>query len=963
MFRFCRLIAAILFAVEPSSLVIADESDAKDYERLRHFESKIRPVLIKHCQECHSTDTEKSGGLLLDSAEGWREGGDSGAVIDAGKPESSLLMKAINYADPRLQMPPEGKLPTEVIEDFRKWIEDGAGDPRQKPMTDPLDKSVALSVEEAYQHWAYRPISGIDIETSQVWGAIVDRYVESQLVEAGIQPAPLASPSALVRRLYFDLLGLPPTVEQLEYWSNQLTDQRYGELVEHLLASPHFGETFARHWMDIVRYADSVALRGFVHKNAWRYRDYLIEAYNQDRSFQQLIREQVAGDLLPADDSVTRSRQLIATAFLALGNTNLEEQDKAQLDMDYIDEQLDVIGSAFLGQTISCARCHDHKFDPIPTRDYYALAGILKSASGMKHANVSEWIELPLPLDQRLQNEFEQLEAQHAEVIKQVQQLKKKLASNNGENQRFIRPADLPGTVVDSAQATLVGSWVPSTSVGSIVGDNYLHDGNTSKGMMSVTFEPETLPPGEYEVLLAYQHGDNRASNVVVQVFSADGDKEITVNQRLPAPELKLWFNLGRYRFEANGQKYVLVSNANTDGHVVLDAVLFLPVGQLKEGSLAATLQPDRSSEGAKTVNEALKQTLKHLETQVSEIQKKLDSRPKYLTVVESGKALDIPIHIRGDVHTLGETVPRGFLTALRVSSTSGAAPDRLQLAEWLGDNSNPLTGRVYANRVWSWLMGHGIVASTNNFGTMGATPTHPELLDWLASRLIDSGWSTKALVREIVHSQAYRRSITEPCHNAAEKDPDNRLYWRGHLRRLTVEALRDSMLVISGELDSTQGGSLIRPGTKEDYNYVHNSTRRSVYQPVFRNSLPELFDEFDFGNPSFPIDKRSRSTVAPQGLALIQEPWVIARSKQTALKYASVIRSHGFDYGLQQLYLACFGRSPSDDEKRICRVFLDLKSQATGAPVSDLSITIDDSRLEQLVQALFASLDFRFLD
>lgn len=978
MHRALRLAVAALPAIWITSGLSAQKLKVSDESVVRHFESKIRPAFIKYCQECHAAETEQSGGLLLDSASGWQEGGDSGPAIIAGMADASLLMQAIRYKNPKLQMPPDGRLPDEVIEDFRVWIEQGAYDPRQDMQASHESRGQSLSVEEAQIHWAYQPMRRFEqipvADSAEACGvpaahheptcvSSIDSFIDEKLARTGIQVAPLASPAALVRRLYFDLTGLPPTARQLEHWSENLTDERYAELVQHLLASPHFGETFSRHWMDVVRYADSVTLRGFIYRNAWRYRDYLVEAYNQDRSFQQLICEQVAGDLLPASDDATRSQQLVATAFLALGNTNLEKQDKSQLDMDYLDEQLDVIGTAFLGQTIGCARCHDHKFDPIPIRDYYALAGILKSASGMRHANVSEWIEQPLPVHSSLQEEFDRLEKEHNQWNKEIDDLKEHLEPK-GESHRFISPTELPGIVVDSDQATLVGSWVSSDSVGNIVGNSYLHDDNLGKGLKSATFEPELLPPGEYEVLLAYQSAENRATNVVVKVFSADGENEVSINQRVPAPESGLWFHLGRFSFESNGQKYVLVRNTDTDGHVVVDAVLFLPVSQLKDGSLSATLRRGNPSDKATNQTEELERKLNQLEASVAEVKKRLDARPRYLTVVETGRAQDIAIHIRGDVHSLGEVVPRGFLSAIKIPAPSGEGPDRLQLAYWLSDNNNPLTARVYANRIWLWLMGQGIVATPNNFGTTGGKPTHPELLDWLANHLVTSGWSTKSLVQEIVLSKAYRRAIVEPCNIAVHQDPDNRLLWRGQLRRLDVESLRDAMLLISGELDATLGGSLIRPGTNDDYNYIHNSTRRSIYQPVFRNSLAELFDEFDFPNPSASVDVRPRSTVAPQGLALMQDPWVIARAQQTAHRFEEIFNAEGAAVGIEQMYLTCLGRPPTAGEQVLCCEFLGFETFEKDLGAGHAMHPQDlKTRLEQLAQSLFSSLDFRFLD
>lgn len=976
--------------------LLAQNSGSQDGAKLEFFESKIRPVLIEHCHECHASDSERAGGLLLDSMAGWQKGGDQGPAIVPGKSTESLLLKAISYSNPKLQMPPNGKLPDEVIENFRVWIDSGAIDPRTADDGSLKPKSRGLAVDQAQSHWSYRPVqsslpTGADSSTENdptVSSAWIDAQIDKKLIESKIQAASRAAPEVLVRRLYFDLTGLPPTVSQLREWTEGFDSSRYIQLVDHLLASPHYGEVFARRWMDVVRYGDSVTLRGFVLPQSWRYRDYLINAFNQDLSFQQMICEQIAGDLMTAEDPNSRSQQLVATTFLALGNTNLEKQDKAQLEMDYLDEQLDVIGAAFLGQTLGCARCHDHKFDPIPTRDYYALAGILKSSTGLKHSNVSEWIEQPLPLDPVAQARFAELEAQHTKVAAEIKEMKKRVDAVAKANPRFIKTDELPGVVVDNAQATLVGNWVSSTHVGNIVGDAYIHDDNSEKGLKSATFEPPNLAPGEYEVLLAYQASENRASNVVVQVFSAEGENEVTVNQRQQAPELNLWRSLGRYRFEEKGQKFVLISNANTDGHVVLDAVMFLPVSQMKDGSLSAALQVSKPENGIDT--EKQKERLTTLEKRSAELQKQLAERPKYMTVIENSQPKDLAIHIRGDVHTLGEVVPRGFLSAVSKSvngpvdsnySMVSNGPTRKELAEWISSNENPLTARVYVNRIWSWLMGRGIVATPNNFGTTGSVPTHPELLDNLATRLIQSKWSTKTIIRQIVLSQAYQRSCTNPDSVAIQVDPDNSLYWQGHTRRLSVESLRDSMLLVSGELDISRGGSLIQPGTKADYNYTHRTTRRSIYHPVFRNSLPELFDEFDFADSSVSIEARSRSTVSQQAFSLMQEPWVIARARQASLKYASQIKSQGVNDGLTELYLACFARKPSNEELNMCRKFLGLgwmlneasdesaivdgkKGEATVlSTIKAEEKTVDPKRLELLIQSLFASIDFRFLD
>lgn len=951
-----RLVQQILFLVICAVLgpgVQADQSSVELSQQLQFFEQRIRPALIQHCLDCHSNETEISGGLSLDNLPAWQKGGDSGPAIVPGRPDDSLLIRAISYADNHLQMPPDGKLTAEVIADFTRWIQEGAADPRTAaPGTAP--SSQALSVEHAQQHWAYRSrtesaTSEFSLECPPGYG--VDYWIDKALVEAQITSLPAADAANLVRRLYYDLTGLPPSASQLNDYLLDTGPDRYQRLVDHLLASPQFGETAARVWMDVVRYADSITLRGFVLPQAWRYRDYLIESFNQDRSFQTMIMEQVAGDWLTADDPQERARQLVATAFWAMGNTNLEQQDKAQLEMDYLDEQLDVLGSAFLAQTIGCARCHDHKFDPIPTKDYYAMAGILRSAVGLKHDNVSNWIELPLPLLADKQKVIEQLQDQRGELEHQAQQLKQEL-KKNAQRPDYIAVEKLPGIVVDNSAARLVGSWTSSKSVKPIVGSDYIHDNNRDKGQKSVTFEPESLPAGQYEVRLAYQAGGNRTSRVVAIVASADGETEITIDQRKPAPDAGLWHSLGKFRFETNGQAYVLISNDQTDGHVVVDAVQFLPLEDSNESAnVNDTAEPAEDNDRIQAMQKQLARLEKQIGALDTELQQKL---PKYLTVQETGQENDLPIHIRGSVHSLGPVAARGFLTAISPASDSTLAPNRLGLAKWIASEQNPLTAPVYVNRIWSWLMHQGIVASQNNFGTTGSQPTHPELLDWLAERFIQSNWSTKSLVRELVMSAAYQRAHSGESQAEVAKDPENTFYWRGASRRLPVESLRDAMLLISGELDMAMGGSLIKSGTKNDFNYAHDSNRRSIYQPVFRNSLPDLYEAFDFADPSTSIGQRTRSTVAPQAMAMSNHPWVEDRAQQAAKKYSRLIPELGMDQTLERLFWDCYARTPTDGERNVCREFLTIDT-------ANDSVRLE--KFEQLIQVIFGTIDFRYLE
>ncbi len=929
--------------------------ESAEQAKLDFFESNIRPALIDHCIECHSAETEASGGLLLDSKSAWSEGGDSGPAIIPGDPEQSRLFVAMTYDNPDLQMPPDGELPQDVLDAFRHWISEGAIDPRQA--TSPIAKpQVGLLVEKAKEHWAYRELQSPALvdESASDPNSPIDYFVDRQLKSVGLAASEEADPHVLVRRLYFDLTGLPPSINDLDLQTFERDkDAAYRELIDKLLDSPHFGERFARNWMDVVRYAESITLRGFVLPEAWRYRDYLIQAYAEDRPFDQMLREQIAGDLMQSDDLRERQMQLTATTFLTVGNTNLEQQDKAQLEMDYVDEQLEVIGRAFLGQTIGCARCHDHKFDPIPTSDYYALAGILHSSVALEHANLSKWIEKPLPLTDSEESHYASLEQRLASIDERLAKLNQTNDRKLAKDVRAIPVQELEGVVVDSRQAKLVGTWMESTHVGRFVGDGYIHDENTDKGKKTATFEPTELAPGQYRVRLAYSASENRASNVMVRIFSADGETLVRVDQRSKPPEEAIWISLGEFRFEKDGQAFVLVANDESDGHVIVDAVQFLPISN--ESTAVANKSTKRSNKQRpkqQDSDEQLTKELASLKSERKQVEQSLASRPRFMTIVEQESPKNFAIHIRGDVRNLGEVVPRGFLSAVDVGSPieiAASSSGRLELAQWLSHPSNPLTARVYANRVWCWLMGHGLVSSVNNFGTTGTDPSHPELLDWLAGELIQSGWSTKHLVRTIVTSEAYRRRIENPTDDQQRIDPANRYYWRGHSRRLTAESLRDSMLQISGELDLTMGGSLITGSPKADYGYKHVSPRRSIYQPVFRNSLPDLFEAFDFADASVSVGERPRSTVSSQALVLLNHPWVSDRASAAAKRYQESYSSNDREGLIRSIFKDCLCREPTPIEMSESMRYLDDSKNS--------------NRLQLFVHSIFASLDFRYLD
>jgi Protein of unknown function (DUF1553)/Protein of unknown function (DUF1549)/Planctomycete cytochrome C len=806
-----RLVLAIVLSVLLLPLARAFPSPpptTPQGQGLQLFETRIRPVLVEHCYACHSAPAQKNkklrGGLLVDTREGLLTGGDSGPALVPGKPAGSLVLTALRWE--KLQMPPRHRLPDRVVADFETWIRLGAPDPRVSQPAPAAQKG--MSIEEGRRFWAYKPprMPAIPAVKDPSWvRGDIDAFILARIEAQNLRPTPDADRPTLLRRLYFDLTGLPPTPEQVDAFVRDAAPDAYERQVDRLLASPEYGERWGRHWLDVARYGESLTLRGFLFKEAWRYRDYVIDSFNQDLPFDRFIQEQIAGDLLPADSWRQRRRQLIATSFLTLGNTNLEEQDKRQLRMDVVDEQLDVICRAFLAQTVTCARCHDHKFDPIPTRDYYALAGILRSTRTLEHANVSQWLEFPLPAAPEQEDLLRRQEAAVSVLRKEIAVLKAAVAKS---------AAPLPV------------------------------------------------------------------------------DKLSPVEKPVPARDLP----------------------ANRDALLL----------RKKEDELKALLAGG-------------------------------PRRDMVMSVAEEKQIEDARIHIRGSVQNQGERAPRGFLqvaTLGQAVSLPANESGRRELAAWLAGSDNPLPARVMANRVWHWLFGAGLVRTPDNFGTTGSRPSHPELLDYLAVRFIEDGWSIKKLVRLVVTSHTYRQSTAAGA-ALRQADPENRLFACASRRRLDAECLRDAMLVVSGQLRLDRGGPTFPPDLTTDYGYRDAGARRSVYIPVFRNALPDIFEVFDFADPSVPTGQRNHSTVAPQALFLMNHPFVLDQSRQAARRLLAL---EGLDEvgRLTRAYRLALSRPPTEAEIRLARKFL---ARPSATPQDQ------ENAWAQLVQVLFASLDFRFVN
>ena len=943
-----------------SGLARAQETGASGASR-EFFEKKIRPALEEHCIRCHGAK-KMQGGLRLDSREGWQKGGDSGAAIIPGD-EESLLLKAISYEDASFEMPPRGKLPEKVREAFRTWIQSGAFDPRRQQATGEMESPEAPTVADGRNFWAFQPIRKPlipDVSNKSWVNNDVDRFILGKLEERGLDPVADTNRASLLRRLTFDLTGLPPSPKQMELYLPDGSDDATERLIDRLLDSPRYGERWGRHWLDVVRFAESSGGgRTLLFPDAWRYRDYVIQAFNQDLPFDEFVKEQIAGDLLPTKGRIDRQRKIVATGFLMLGPTNYEMQDKDILEMDVVDEQLDTMGKAMLGMTIGCARCHDHKFDPIPTRDYYALAGIFKSTYTLKHSNVSTWntVELPLPEEeetsinaarQKLKTAEEKLAAANAEL--------KKLTGESSGSTKSVDMSDLDGVIVDSTDAEVVGKWKNSTSVGRYVGSDYIHDDKAGKGEKSVKY-PVMLPEtGRYEVFASYSAGDNRASKVPYRIRHRGGETVATINQRKKPSRDGLMESLGIFEFDHQEKVSVLLMTTGTDdGVVIADAIIWKPIAGDKEQKVVQSQGPavDAENEAFKAEIEAAKSEVNRLNNEVKAIRKAIPKRPVAMAPRDVEKPADIHVAVRGMTHQKGDLVPRGVLeiaTWKGMPEVNRGASGRLELAQWLASEKNPLTARVIANRVWYWIMGRGIVASVDNFGSTGNRPTHPLLLDYLASFLIENNWSIKALVREIVSSRVYQLSSIA-TEEALQKDPGNLCYGRRERKRLLAEDIRDAMLMAAGNLDFSVGGPTIKKGTSSEYGYQFEGRRRSVYVPVFRNRLPQIFEVFDFADPNIQGGQRATSNVASQALLMMNQPFVIEQASDAAKRLEN-IKLDGNDAMLKQAYAEVLGRRPTEQERL---VLMEL-----------LAVTDPDRETSQwasVYQLLFQCIDFRYLD
>ncbi|GAA4462949.1 PSD1 and planctomycete cytochrome C domain-containing protein [Novipirellula rosea] len=848
-------------------------------EKIDFFETKIRPVLVKECYGCHSNQTGNAkGGLRLDTQELTAIGGNSGPAVVPGDLDESLLYSAILHQD--FQMPPKRKLSQSVINDFRSWIEMGAPDPR---ITAPSVLKTQITKDDIQQakteFWAYKKPTQAAIPAVQnrEWSrSDLDPFVLAKLEASSMTPAVDAEPHQILRRLCFDLIGLPPSLAQIEYFEKYYDtdpDKAIAHVVDQLLEKPQFGERWGRHWLDLVRYAESNGREvNTTFPHAWRYRDYVIDSFNEDKPYDRFLQEQIAGDLLPVDSDSQWAENLVATGFLAIGPKSLAEQNRTQFTADLVDEQIDTTTRAILGMSVACARCHDHKFDPIPQTDYYALAGIF----------------------------------------------------NN----------------------TTVYFGTPASKYGNIAGVQ------------------------------------NRNSSNLLRLPIDDPNE---FDRRIPVDELA---DLNRELDETLQQLVEYRRNRRQN-----------------DGNAANAIQNFiRLQTRAET-----------LSTIIGGVDEQGNPITYCMGVQETDDPRDVRVLVRGEVAQPAQMVPRGFPSVLREDNTPKISPrssGRLELAQWISSRDNPLTARVMVNRIWQHLIGQGIVRSTENFGTTGQAPTHPELLDTLAVKFVDSGWSIKSMVREIATSRVYRMS-TQFDQASFESDPDNELLWRATPRRLDAEAIRDAILFASGNLQldrprasevakagymRVRDGNLFNPaqfmsssemgmemmsggpmnrerllrsrpelqqmifrqalanrrsgGERLDMN---DATFRSAYLPIVRGEEPRVLEVFDFAEPSMIVGQRETSSTPNQSLFMMNNPFVMQQSDALAERVLS--SSQNPEEQIRYLFRSLYSREPDDSEISTILAFAD------DFPVAGLAKTRATKTVSAICQSLIASAEFRYLD
>ena len=862
------------------SLVLLLAAPAIAASDLEHFEANVRPLLAKHCYGCH-TQT-KMGGLQLDSREAVLKGGASGPAVEPRAPERSLLIRAVLYEDERLKMPPTGKLADEEIEALVRWVDDGAVWPAEDGPKPANDGEFRIT-EDHRKFWAFQPVKMPEAPELEGAASPIDRFLLARLREQGLEAAGPADKRTLLRRVYFDLIGLPPTPEQVDAFLADTQADAFAQVVDTLLASPRYGERWGRVWLDVARYSDERlnSTQDEPYPNAFRYRDWVIKAFNEDLPYDLFVKASLAGDQLSEEERRGRPAEDFAGG---LGFYGLSPQ--------FQDDRIDATGKAFLGLTLGCAQCHDHKFDPIPTADYYALLGVFNS---------TKIAERPIAPEEEVEN---------------YKKLEKTATDAEAELNRFL---DTQARALVDVLAGQSAEYLAAAY--QVLGPDKAAIKKVSK---KLKLDEETLTrwcgylggKRNHPLLDEWDALVGRSAPMADVATFAEGFQKLLVETIAEKKRIdkENEIRLGGDESARKAARTELLSLGRDEyflwRDVASQSARTMPV-KAPSGVLyykAEGIERFLSGLWAEHVR-ASREQAKALRAQVPE-------KYPYLHVIEDvEKPENEHVHIRGSEDNLGDEVPRRFLTVLCEGEpapfTHGSG--RLDLARAIASRENPLTARVMANRIWAGHFGRGIVGTPSNFGMMGERPTHPELLDYLAARFVELRWSVKALHREIVLTEAYQRAAEHIAANT-EADPDNRLLWRGPRRRLDVEELRDATLAVAGGLELDGGGPPV--ALTEDKN-----SKRTVYGFVSRRKLDDVLGLFDFPNPNSHAEQRITTNTPLQGLYFLNSEFLMRQAE--AFSERVTAESDKPAEQVEQAYRLLFGREPTSSEREATLEFL----------------------------------------
>jgi len=975
-----NLFLAAIIAI--CGVAASSRAQSPNPKQVDFFEKNIRPVLLTHCYECHSAESKKvKGGLLLDTREGLLKGGDSGPAIVPNDLKKSLLIVGIRHesADPHKAMPlNKAKLSDEIIADFEQWVKLGAPDPR---VGKAIAKSPTWSAEQVADHWAFKKIANPPIpkvvDAKQFVQNPIDQFILAKLNETKLEPSPKADKYTLIRRVTYDLIGLPPTPEEVDAFLADKSTNAFEKVVDRLLASSNYGERWGRHWLDIARYSDTTGDRGggarqSVYPYAWTYRDYVIAAFNKDLPYDRFIIEQIAADRLP--ESNEDKILLTALGFLTVGKRFMNNAN------DVIDDRIDVVTRGLMGLTTACARCHDHKFDPISTQDYYSLHGIFNSSEEVRNS-------APL-FDPKKNPEYLDYLAEVAKIDQEVARYVE------GEAARVVS-----GMLRDAGNYMLAGhEWMRKPFTGKkrvpASASYYGIRATLKKGLILELAHPWFV---QLEAIEAGKKNDPVFSPWLK--FAALPEDQFQER----APELLKEIAASKEVNPAIARALVAKKPASLqDVAAVYTTVL---------ATLHEQLKLDRFHPNAKTPFDAtptqralsdvdMEAMRKHLYGSTSPLlpDDAAMTRSQYLfprnkaaiyskvlnldlthpgapvkamALVDKPIIKNSPVFIRGEPENLGPVVPRQFLTVLSGKNQKlfSDGSGRLELARAITSRDNPLTARVMVNRVWQWHFNQAIVRTVSDFGFRSEPPTHPEMLDWLATWFMNNGWSLKKLHKLMVTSATYQQqSLATDA--GIETDSTNQWLWRYNIRRLDVEELRDSLLSLSQTLDPKMGGppfsfgelgpNMARPKyLGADFSAVKTNApeRRTVYALIDRSGLSEVFNTFDFADPDMSNGERILTTVPQQALFMMNSPF-IAEQVKNILARSDFPAKGSDDEKVTFVFRVIFQRAPREKELDLARQFL-----KSAAKIPDLEKDKLLTPWERYTQVLLLTNEFLFVN